>query len=110
MTWEEARRVLPLAMMGGEAVVVERLRAGRALLWLAEDAAGVTEITDAGRLRVWGAGGDMRQLFGLLPGVEAWAKAMGCSVVEVLGRKGWQRALAPFGFCREGGVMIKEIR
>ena len=110
MTWEEARRVLPLETMGGEAVVVARLMDARAQLWLAEDAVGVTEITDDGRLRVWGAGGDMGGLFALLPGVEAWAKAMGCPVVEVLGRKGWQRALARFGFCREGDIMIKEIR
>ena len=110
MTWDEARRVLPLGMMGGEAVVVERLKAGSAQLWVAKDAVGVTEITDAGRLRVWGAGGEMGGLFALLPGVEAWAKAMGCPVVEVLGRRGWQRALAPFGFCREGDIMIKEIK
>lgn len=73
----------------------------------------VTRVADYSRARVasiWLAGGDMTELVGLmLPEVEAWAKANGCSEIELAGRKGWQRVLAPNGFRTQAYVMRKPL-
>jgi hypothetical protein len=47
--------------------------------------------------RIWLAGGDMAELTTeMLPQVEAWAKANGCTRMEIVGRKGWKRVLPEY--------------
>jgi len=108
--WDRVKHLLPLDEMGGESLVVERVMSGEAHLWPGKNSIGVTEVTDAGRLRVWGAGGSMFELLDMLPCVEAFARALGCPAVEVLGRKGWRRVLSNFGFRHEcDDIVVKEV-
>lgn len=57
---------------------------------------------------IFGLGGDdMEQWIDLLPAVlEPWAKAQGCTHIELRGRAGWERML---GWHREAIVLRKEL-
>jgi hypothetical protein len=47
--------------------------------------------------RIWLAAGDKKELVGqVLSDIETWAKAHGCSKIELVGRKGWLRVLQDF--------------
>lgn len=80
--------------------------AGRALLWLAADGlevvgAGVTQIfTQAGHkvceIVSWGAR-DQARCAPLLNIIEEFARAEECTVVRLVGRKGWARHLKSYG-------------
>jgi hypothetical protein len=81
------------------------VRAGDALLWLAWDgtriqAAAVTELhaTEWRKACVLVAcgGKEMRAWLPLLEGIEAYARAAGCSAVRIMGRKGWMRLLGDY--------------
>jgi hypothetical protein len=48
--------------------------------------------------QVWLAGGDMAELLALQPGLEAWARLMGCTEALIEGRRGWERAMKPHGY------------
>ena len=81
--------------------VVADLEARRAHLWVGENAALVTTITDYAQERViecWLAGGDMKEILAMTPPIEDWARRVGCTQVQVMGRKGWVRALSPQGY------------
>ncbi len=41
--------------------------------------------------------------------VEEWAGQIGCSAIEVVGRRGWVRKLAPYGFSHERVFIEREI-
>lgn len=60
-------------------------------------------------LHVWLAGGDLRDILKLKPGVEAWGRAQGCSHVTLSGRKGWRRVLAPLGFEPVGEDLVRRL-
>jgi hypothetical protein len=74
---------------------------GNGLLWLAYDgtikAAMTTALikTDSDKVCILTAcgGNDMRDWLPLHAGIEAYAKAEGCSRVRIYGRKGWARVL-----------------
>lgn len=82
--------------------VVGRLLNGTAQLWLGVRCAMVTEVVNRPRtIHVWLAGGDLQEIVSLIPGIEAWARMMGCSEATIEGRKGWARVLKPHGFTGE---------
>lgn len=65
---------------------------GHMQLWRNSTAACVTEVTDypARRvLHVFLAGGDIKGVVALEPEVEAYARLMGCTRIQMFGRKGW---------------------
>ena len=81
--------------------------AGDALLWLAWDpgaaritAAAVTELhaTEWRKVCVLVAcgGAGVDRWIALLEGIEAYARAAGCSAVRIMGRKGWIRLLGDY--------------
>lgn len=80
-----------------------RLDDGRAQIWAGNASAAVTEITEDGVLRIWLAGGDIRDLLSGLPVAEALARRLGLRGVETEGRDGWRRVLARFGFRLDDG-------
>jgi len=74
--------------------VIEMWTAGKCQLWLGENCVLVTELvryplrTD---LNYWLAAGDLEELKALEPGVNAWARACGCTRITGGGRLGWTR-------------------
>jgi len=77
---------------------------GAGLLWIAWsgriEAAAATVITETDRARVCvltACGGtDRKRWLPLLEKIEAYARDQGCSVLRILGRRGWQRVLRKY--------------
>lgn len=89
--------------------VAARVLSGTAQLWLGERSAIVTEVIhDPRSVHVWVAGGELRDLLSLIPGLAAWARTMGCKGATINGRKGWARVLKSYGFEGEG-VLRKKL-
>lgn len=92
--------------------VWSEIMARKAQFWPGVNGAIVTRIEDhPSGLRAclfWLAGGDdLTELKALEKAISAWAKAMGCTRVEIVGRRGWLRALEGY---REGStVLVKDI-
>jgi len=97
----------------GLADVEALVREGSAQFWAGSGSAVVTLVEDdprERRLLVWLAGGDLAELTeAVLPQVEAWARAKGCRRLLVVGRPGWERALAPKGFAPLARVIAKDL-
>lgn len=92
--------------------VSDDLASGAAQLWLTVTdrpvAAMVTRI-DGDTLEVWLAGGAV--LSGSVPSLETAieaSKAMGTTNGRVVGRKGWARVLAPYGWRVRGDELVKD--
>jgi len=87
--------------------------AGEARAWLGARAAMVTVVEDdprERRLLIWLAGGDLAELVGRLrPAAERWARTQGCRRMLIIGRPGWERALAPEGYAPLARIMAKEL-
>lgn len=99
--WTKVRGWLVPAMRDAtEAEIIDHLAKGHAQLWVGERSAFVTQVRQGKQrfLHVWLGGGDIAEMFDLIPGIAAWARGMGCAYAEVNGRLGWARALKPFGF------------
>ena len=76
--------------------VAEVVRKGDAQFWHAEDAGLVTEIIEYPRrrtLRFWLAGGDLNTLKDIEKDAIQWSKTWGCVASEIVGRRGWVKAL-----------------
>ena len=104
--WDHARQFLPFKYVSEEEIY-ERLLKGLAHLWVGPDSAAVTEVTDENTLRIWLAGGSLKGLMPRLVDVEGFAKSLGCSAVELEGRKGWLRILSPRNYVYDGQRLIK---
>ena len=93
--------------------VAAMVEAGEARLWCGVASALVTLLEDdpgERRLLLWLAGGDLGELVrSLRPQAEAWAKAQGCRRVLIVGRPGWERALAPEGYAPLARIIAKEL-
>jgi hypothetical protein len=87
--------------------------AGEAQAWTGARAAMVTVLEEdprERRLLIWLAGGDLAELVERLrPAAEAWARTQGCRRVLVIGRPGWERALAPEGYAPLARIIAKEL-
>lgn len=105
-----------MAYAGGThalADVWDMVASGQARFWPGAGAAMVTLMEeDPGerRLLIWLAGGDLNELVGRLrPAAEHWARGQGCRRVLVIGRPGWERALAPEGYAPLARIIAKEL-
>lgn len=102
--WDRCRGWLLAALepgCGTEADLLADLAGGRAQLWAGDRAALVTQCVEEplGRcLHVWLAGGDLKEIMMLKPGIEAWARGQGCVRVSLDGRRGWARVLRRHGY------------
>lgn len=84
--------------------------AGDAQFWPLADAAIVTEIIKYPRktaLRFWLAGGNLQTLAEAEPAIIEWSKQYSCQSVEIIGRRGWTRALT--GYTPASTIMTKEV-
>lgn len=90
---------------------VERsLSSGQSMLWVGENSALITELTQdefGWALHIWLGTGDLGDLVSLEPGLSAWARAHGCYYLSLDGRKGWERVLKPIGFHFVNGELRK---
>jgi len=85
--------------------VLYDLASGHAQLWETTNATVVTQVADHSTYRclnVWLAGGDLDEILSLLDQAEEWALSHGCDTIEVTGRRGWKRVLAPLGRSSRG--------
>lgn len=93
--------------------VQEMVAQDQAQFWPGDRAAMVTLVEDEPRERrllIWLAGGELEELVNLLrPAAERWAQEQGCRRVLVIGRPGWERALAPEGYAPLARIIAKEL-
>lgn len=108
--WESCRPLLTPALEDAdETELLAALATGKAQLWAGERAAMVTQVTVDGACHVWLAGGELDEILRLRPGIEAWARGMGCTSATIEGRRGWRRVLRPFGFRPNGDRLRKML-
>ncbi len=92
----------------------DRARAGDGVFfWPGERSVIVGEITagDVGSaFNFWLGAGDRAELFDMARRIEAWARARGCTVFLVQGRRGWVRYAAAQGYRRMADLYVKETR
>lgn len=89
--------------------VWDAVERGDAQFWPAEKAGLVTEIIDYPQrrtLRFWLAGGDLETLKILEEQAIEWSKEWGCTAAEIIGRRGWIRALD--GYEEAGTIGVRE--
>jgi hypothetical protein len=84
-----------------------------ARFWAGRQAAMVTLIEDEPRQRrfiIWLAGGELSELVNeMRPAAEVWARLRGCQRVLIVGRPGWERALAAEGYAPLARLIAKEL-
>jgi len=79
---------------------------GKAQFFPLDKSAIVTEIVDypqKAMCRIWLAGGDLDELMEAEAAISEWAKTLGCSGMEIIGRRGWSRKLESY---RESAVVL----
>lgn len=114
-TWAACRSWLRPALRpedGDEATLRDEILTGDAQLWAGEGGALVTQCVEGpeGRsLHVWLAGGRLDTILALRPGVEAWARGLGCVCVTIEGRSGWARVLSALGYRRHGEILRRSL-
>ena len=89
--------------------VLRLVLSGDAQFWPFEDAAIVTEIIrypQRTSLRFWLAGGNLETLAKAEPDIIEWSKKFDCNSVEIIGRRGWVRALQ--GYEPTSTIMVKD--
>jgi len=113
--WAACRNWLLSALRaedGDEAALRTEILSGEAQLWAGEGGALVTQCIEGpeGRsLHVWLAGGRLDTILSLRPGVEAWARGLGCADVTIEGRSGWARVLSAHGYRRHGEILRRSL-
>lgn len=114
-TWTACRSWLLPALRpedGDEAALKAEILSGKAQLWAGEAGALVTQCVEGahGRsLHVWLAGGRLDTILALRPGIEAWARGLGCLCVTIEGRSGWARVLRTHGYRRHGEILRRSL-
>lgn len=102
---EEAREEIERALYytGGTHAfedVRDAVSAGSLQFWPGPRSAVITEIIVAPRkklLNFFLAGGDIHELEGMYPAIEAWGRAQGCTEAMFTGRPGWARSFLTKG-------------
>lgn len=90
--------------------VKEGLETRRAQLWLwvenGPQAAVVTKI-DGDVLEIWLAGGRALKVLPYLETIIEASKGAGTKQGRIIGRRGWDKALKPYGWVRDGEMLTK---
>jgi hypothetical protein len=102
--WQRCRRYIEDALeyAGGSHTIDDVWDAvceGKAQFFPLDKSAIVTEVVDypqKAMCRIWLAGGDLDELMEAEAAIAAWAKTLGCSGMEIIGRRGWSRQLKDY--------------
>ena len=94
--WERCRPYLEAALDHSHDARLEDLREmvvrGEAQFWPALDSAMLTELNTTGNtLHIRLFGGNMDTLRDMLPVIEDYGRALGCTAITLTGRRGWER-------------------
>lgn len=93
--------------------VLEDISRGMALPWMGRESLMVTKIEDyhSTQERVvecWLAAGDLDEIVhAIRPAIEDYARKYWCSQGAIIGRRGWGRVLAPYGYTEHATVFRK---
>lgn len=93
-------------------VIEQKLSAQQAQLWLGEGGAILTELVIRNGehfVHFWLAGGELRAVLELRPGIESWGRQQRCEFASIQGRLGWVRLLKPVGYVREADMLRKRL-
>lgn len=75
--------------------VRDMVHAGRLQFWPGAHSVIITEILDYPRYKALNyflaGGGSLAEMEAMTPGIEAWARSMGCDRAVMTGRLGWER-------------------
>ncbi len=98
----------------GEDELIQGLLTHDYMLWTTDNSAAVFQVvvTQASArkdLIVFMAGGDLQEITDAEPHVVEFARGIGCTHIQTVGRKGWQRALATQGYEFASVTLIKEL-
>ena len=96
---------------------LDRLCEGRMQIWAAVQdaivAVMITEIHTHDNKKVCHllacVGEQMNDWIGAIEQVENWARSVGCQEIEPIARKGWERALRPYGYKLTHVVLCKDL-
>ena len=102
--WKQSREHIKDALKysgdtHSDETVLQLILNGYAQLFIEGSTSIVTEIVEYPKnrvCRVWLAGGDIKEVHVLATKIEAWAKDQKCTDAEIIGRRGWKRALPDF--------------
>lgn len=112
--WPDVRKLLGKAVQRGGnnwSDVRQKLEDGRAQLWMTVAGkpinAAVTKM-DGNTLEIWLCGGRViPDAVHLLEVALNAAEEGGATNARIIGRKGWERVLRPYGWRREGEMLVK---
>jgi hypothetical protein len=98
--WNRLKHHIEAALhRGGDTLTIEdveaRIRSGQYTFWPGIDSAVVTQViigSTETELNILLAGGTLSELEKMMPHLENYGRDMGCSLVTVLGRLGWDRS------------------
>mgnify|MGYP000099291797 FL=1 len=116
--WERSKPFLADALekSGNEytvADVLKELEDDQAIFYPTRNGASVFRIglyPQKRMLCIWLAGGDMESsIDSILEAAEFHAKQHECDGIEVLGRRGWEKVLKPYGYEHKRVMLIKEL-
>jgi hypothetical protein len=103
--WERYRPQIAEAMDGGLYTLDEleaEIARGETYFWPGANAAVVAKPVSypngAKAMTTLWAVGDLDEVLALAPGIEATARLVGCTLMLVEGRKGWEKLLKPQGY------------
>jgi hypothetical protein len=85
---------------------------GRFQFWPGVRSAAITHIDvfpTGNVFRVWLVGGELDVVLAHEPDLAAWAEAKGCVSIELSGRHGWVKVLAPYGYSPGGITMTRRL-
>jgi hypothetical protein len=85
---------------------------GNVQFWPFERCAALTYVDrfpDCNVLRLWLVGGELANVLEHEAEVAEWAKSIGCVAVELVGRKGWEKALRNRGYSHGALTLTRKL-
>lgn len=104
--WSEALQDHPF--LTAEALLLE-CENGSARCWSGAHSDVFTRI-EAGVLEIGPVAGDLKEMLGMLPRIEAWARLNGATQVHIqAGRDEWEHVLSPLGYSVAAVILRKTL-